>query len=163
MKINGTLAPSWPSGWMTDEMPIFDWPKMAAIFASVPGLSTTLSRTKYCETTSAIGATAPGIRAAQTAARDAGRAEFQIQRRVGEVAQHRAGGGVLARAASVKQRVADDVAADEHGVEDMVHAGEHVRIRDQASDKPKPARGRNFPLSAFQFSAFSRCPSSLMV
>ena len=40
-------------------------------------------------------------------------AEFQVQRGVGQIAQHRAGRGVLARAAPVKQRVADDIAAHE--------------------------------------------------
>ena len=44
--ISGTLAPSWPSGWITDEMPILASPKIVAIFASVPGTSRTSSRTK---------------------------------------------------------------------------------------------------------------------
>ena len=44
MRISGTLCPSWPSGWMTEEIPIFDAARMAVIFASVPGLSITLNR-----------------------------------------------------------------------------------------------------------------------
>ena len=59
MNISGTLAPSWPSGWITEEMPMLDWPKIVAILASTPGRSITLSRTKYGETTSSIEATQP--------------------------------------------------------------------------------------------------------
>jgi ABC-type nitrate/sulfonate/bicarbonate transport system ATPase subunit len=44
IRINGTLSPSWPSGWMTEEMPIFAAARMADILASTPGLSTTLKR-----------------------------------------------------------------------------------------------------------------------
>jgi len=38
MKIRGTLSPSCPSGWMTEEMPILEAPKISAILARTPGL-----------------------------------------------------------------------------------------------------------------------------
>ena len=76
-------------------------------------------------------------------------------------------GGVFAGAAAVEQRVADDVAAHEHGVEDMVHAGQHVRVRDQrrihrdlnagaCAEAPRP------PLAP-RPSTFLMIPSSLIV
>ena len=58
-------------------------------------------------------------------------AEFQIERGIRQVAQDGAGSGVLARAAAVEQGVADDIAAHEDGVKDMVHAGQNVRVRNQ--------------------------------
>jgi len=43
--ISGTLSPSWPSGWITEEIPISAAPRIAVIRDNVPGLSTTSSRT----------------------------------------------------------------------------------------------------------------------
>ena len=56
---------------------------------------------------------------------------FKIEGGVSEVAQHGAGGGVLARAAAIIEGVTHDVAAHIDRVEDMVHAGQHVRIGDE--------------------------------
>ena len=58
------------------------------------------------------------------------RSVLQIERGIRHVAQHRARRGVLARAATVEQRVADDIAANEDSVEHAVHAGQHVRVRE---------------------------------
>ena len=58
-------------------------------------------------------------------------AVLQIQRRVGDVAQDRAGRGVLARPAPVKEGVADDVAAHEDGVKNMIDARQDVGVGDQ--------------------------------
>src|SRR2546423_5505212 len=49
-------------------------------------------------------------------------AALEIERRVRQIAQHRAGGSILACAAPIIKRVADNIAAHEHGVENMVHA-----------------------------------------
>ena len=59
------------------------------------------------------------------------RAELEVERRIGQIAQHGAGRGVLARPPAIEQRVAHHVAADEHRVEHVVHAGQHVSVRDQ--------------------------------
>ncbi len=66
--------------------------------------------------------------------------EFQIKRGIGQIAQDRAGRGILARAASVKKRIADNIAAHKDGVESIIHTGENVRVWNQESDKRKPAR-----------------------
>src|SRR5437879_1378744 len=55
-------------------------------------------------------------------------AAFEVERRVGEVAQHGAGGRILSRATAVIKRVADHIAAHVNGVENVVHAGQHVRV-----------------------------------
>src|SRR6266436_4531838 len=58
--------------------------------------------------------------------------ELEIKGGVGEIAEHRAGGGVLARAAAVEKGIANDVAAHEDGVEDMADAGQDVRVGDES-------------------------------
>ena len=55
-------------------------------------------------------------------------AALEVERRVGEVAQHGARRGILARAAPIVKRVAHHIAAHINGVEDIVDAGEHVRV-----------------------------------
>ena len=50
------------------------------------------------------------------------------QRRVREIAQDRTGRRVLTRTAPVVKRVAHHVTAHEDRVEDVIHAGEHMRV-----------------------------------
>ena len=52
---------------------------------------------------------------------------LQVERGIRQVAQHRAGRGVLAGAASVEEGVAHHIAAHEDRVERMVHAGQQWR------------------------------------
>ena len=111
MKISGTLLPSWPSGWMTEEMPIFDRAEDGGDFCQRAGLvhhvePDEIPADDFADRHDrAVAFVRHERRHAMLGA------EFQIQRRVRQIAQHRAGGGVLARAAPVKKRVADDVAA----------------------------------------------------
>src|SRR5258706_9423880 len=56
---------------------------------------------------------------------------FHIERRVGEIAKNRAGGGVLTRAATIIEGIADDIAPDKNGIENVIHAGQDVIVRDQ--------------------------------
>ena len=53
-------------------------------------------------------------------------AHFEIQRRIGKVAQHRAGGGVLSGALTVEQGVTHDVAVHQDRVKHILHACEGV-------------------------------------
>ena len=46
INISGTTSPSEPSGWITDDMPILDSPRICVICARVPGTSITPRRTK---------------------------------------------------------------------------------------------------------------------
>ena len=62
--------------------------------------------------------------------------EFQIQRCIRQIAQDGAGGGVFARAASVKQSIADHVAADKDGIEHVVHTRQDVLVRNQRGIHP---------------------------
>ena len=48
-----------------------------------------------------------------------------------EVADHRAGRGIAARAAPIIKRVADHIAAHQHRVEHAADRREHVRLRDE--------------------------------
>ena len=50
---------------------------------------------------------------------------------VAKVADHRAGGGVLAGSAAIEQRFADNVAIDHDSVERAVHRGQHVVVGHQ--------------------------------
>ena len=59
-------------------------------------------------------------------------AGLEVERGIGEIAEHGAGGGVLAGATAVEQGVADDIAAHEDGVERVVHAGQHMAVGDQS-------------------------------
>ena len=56
------------------------------------------------------------------------RAVFEIQRRVRDVAQNRAGGGVFARAAPIEKRVAHHVAAHKDGVKNMIDTGQNMGV-----------------------------------
>ena len=58
-------------------------------------------------------------------------AVLQIERCIGHIAEHGARGGIFAGAATVEHCVADNIAADEHRVEHLVHFGEHVRTRNE--------------------------------
>ena len=78
-------------------------------------------------------------------------AEFQVQCGIRQIAQHRAGGRIFARAATVERGVAHDIAADKHGVKHVVDARQHVAIRNQRGvDRDLDARG----LAALAFPFF---------
>jgi homoserine dehydrogenase len=55
----------------------------------------------------------------------------QVERGIGQVAQHRTGGGVLAGAPAVEQGVPHGVAPHGHRIEGMVHRGQHMGVGDE--------------------------------
>ena len=57
--------------------------------------------------------------------------ELQVQRSIGDIAQHGTGRCIFARAASIEQGIAHDIAANEDRVEHMTDTGENVRVGDQ--------------------------------
>lgn len=54
----------------------------------------------------------------------------QVEGGIGEVSQDGTGGGILTGSATVEQGVAYGVAADGHGIERVVHRGEHMGVGD---------------------------------
>ena len=58
-------------------------------------------------------------------------AKLQVQRGIGNIAQHGAGGRVFARATTVEEGVADDVPADKDRIEHVVDTRQDVGVRNQ--------------------------------
>ena len=134
------FRPSCPSGWMTEEIPIFNSARMAVILASVPGLSITF-KPQIITGNDFVDGQDFSVAVMRHERRNAvAGAVLEIQGRVRDVAQDRAGRGVLARAASVKERIAHHVAAHEDRVKNMIDAGQDVGVGHQRRDKRKPAR-----------------------
>ena len=90
------------------------------------------------------------------------RAVFEIQRRVRNVAQNRAGRGVLARAAPVEKRVAHHVAPHKNRVKNMIDTGQHMRVRHQRRINGGLHRLAGAAFCPARFAAFDH-PSNLIV
>src|SRR5258705_13910553 len=59
------------------------------------------------------------------------RSALQIERGIREVTQHSAGRRILTGAASIIERVTDDITPDVNGVENVVHVGQHMGVGHQ--------------------------------
>ena len=116
---------------MTDEMPIFECAENDGDFCQRARLVHDIEADKILRDDLGNRRDRPAAFVRHKRRHAMLRAGFQIQRGVRHIAEHGAGGGVLARAAPVKERVADNVAAHEHRVENVIHARENMRIRNQ--------------------------------